>query len=296
MHHQHHHHHPPNPNNRAFMLGALINIAFVIIEVAYGLLADSLALLADAGHNLSDVLILLVAWGANVLASRKATASHTYGYKRATILAAFFSGLSLFATMAWIAIEAVQRFDTITTPDSVTIMLVASIGIGVNFFTAALFMRSQEDDLNVKGAFLHMMVDGLVSVAVVISGAVIYFTNWSLIDPLLSLLIVVAIGLSSWGLLRNSFDLAVDAVPPHIDLAGVRQYLLAQDRVSAIHDLHIWAISTTQVALSAHIVRDKVEIDDDFLEQLTTELKQQFQIDHSTIQIENGACQQNCQH
>lgn len=278
------------------MLGALINIAFVIIEVAYGLLADSLALLADAGHNLSDVLILLVAWGANVLASRKATASHTYGYKRATILAAFFSGLSLFATMAWIAIEAVQRFDTITTPDSVTIMLVASIGIGVNFFTAALFMRSQEDDLNVKGAFLHMMVDGLVSVAVVISGAVIYFTNWSLIDPLLSLLIVVAIGLSSWGLLRNSFDLAVDAVPPHIDLAGVRQYLLAQDRVSAIHDLHIWAISTTQVALSAHIVRDKVEIDDDFLEQLTTELKQQFQIDHSTIQIENGACQQNCQH
>ena len=278
------------------MLGALINIAFVIIEVAYGLLADSLALLADAGHNLSDVLILLVAWGANVLASRKATASHTYGYKRATILAAFFSGLSLFATMAWIAIEAVQRFDTITTPDSVTIMLVASIGIGVNFFTAALFMRSQEDDLNVKGAFLHMMVDGLVSVAVVISGAVIYFTNWSLIDPLLSLLIVVAIGLSSWGLLRNSFDLAVDAVPPHIDLAGVRQYLLAQDRVSTIHDLHIWAISTTQVALSAHIVRDKVEIDDDFLEQLTTELKQQFQIDHSTIQIENGACQQNCQH
>ena len=294
--HHHHHHHQPNPNNRAFMLGALLNIAFVIIEAAYGLMANSLALLADAGHNLSDVLVLLLAWGANVLASRKATASHTYGYRRATILAAFFSGLSLFATMAWIAIEAIQRLDTITTPDSVTVMLVATIGIGVNFFTAALFMQSKEDDLNVKGAFLHMMVDGLVSVAVVISGAVIYFTDWNLIDPLLSLLIVIAIGLSSWGLLRDSFGLAVDAVPPHIDLAGVRQYLLTQDRVNAIHDLHIWAISTTQVALSAHIVRNKVEVDDDFLRELTNELKHQFQIDHCTIQIENGACEQNCQH
>ena len=272
------------------MFGALINIAFVIIETIYGLMANSLALLADAGHNLSDVLILLLAWGANILASRKATASHTYGYRRATILAAFFSSLSLFATMAWIAIEAVQRLDMITTPNSVTVMLVAAIGIGVNFFTAALFMHSKEDDLNVKGAFLHMMVDGLVSVAVVISGAIIYFTYWNLIDPLLSLLIVIAIGLSSWGLLRDSFGLAVDAVPTHIDLAGVRQHLLAQDRVNAIHDLHIWAISTTQVALSAHIVRDKIEIDDDFLRELTATLKQQFQIDHCTIQIENGAC------
>jgi len=278
------------------MLGALLNIAFVIIEVAYGFLANSVALLADAGHNLTDVLVLLLAWGANILASRKASASHTYGYRRATILAAFFSGLSLFATMAWIAIEAVQRFNVVTAPDSVTIMLVAGIGIAVNFITAALFMHNQNDDLNVKGAFLHMLVDGLVSVAVVISGAVIYFTDWNLIDPLLSLLIVIVIGLSSWGLLRDSFDLAVDAVPGHIDIAGVRQHLLAQNQVSAIHDLHIWAISTTQVALSAHIVRDCTEIDDAFLRRLTDELKQQFQIDHSTIQIENGACQQNCQH
>lgn len=296
MHHHHHHHHQANPNNRAFMFGALINITFVIIEVAYGLMANSLALLADAGHNLSDVLILLLAWGANILASRKATASHTYGYRRATILAALFSGLSLFATMAWIAVEAINRFDTVTSPDSVTIMVVATIGVAVNFCTAALFIKSKEDDLNVKGAFLHMLVDGLVSVAVVISGAVIYFTDWGLIDPLLSLLIVIAIGLSSWGLLRDSFGLAVDAVPTHIDIVAVKQYLLAQDGVSAIHDLHVWAISTTQVALSAHIVRDHVEIDDAFLEQLTTALKQQFKIEHSTIQVENGACQQDCQH
>ena len=291
----HHHHHATPSSNKAFLIGASINIAYVIIEAAFGFLSDSLSLLADAGHNFSDVLILLLAWGANILASVKPTSSHTYGYRRATILAALVSGVTLVITMALIAIEAIQRLNTLIEPDSIIIIVVASIGIIINFITAALFVNHKDDDLNIKGAFLHMIADGLVSVAVVIGGIVIYFTGWLLVDPILSLLIIIVIAISSWGLVKDSFNLSVDAVPNNIDIESIRQYLLNLPDVESIHDLHIWAMSTTQVALTAHLLRKSSSIDDDLLHQAAHELKDKYGIHHSTIQIENGQCHLQCQ-
>ncbi len=284
----HHHHHVTPSTNKAFLIGAIINIAYVAIEATFGLLSNSLSLLADAGHNFSDVLVLLLAWGANILASVKPTNRHTYGYRRATILAAFVSGVTLVITMALIAIEAIKRLQVLIEPDSVTIIVVASIGILINFITAALFIKQKEDDLNVKGAFLHMVADGLVSVVVVVGGIVIYFTGWLLIDPVLSLLIIIVIAFSAWGLVKDSFNLSVDAVPPNIDIESIKKYLLELPEVVEIHDLHIWAMSTTQVALTAHLLRNSSKIDDDLLHNAAHELKEKFGIHHSTIQIENG--------
>ncbi len=291
----HHHHHATPSSNKAFLIGASINIAYVIIEAVFGFLSDSLSLLADAGHNFSDVLILLLAWGANILASVKPTSSHTYGYRRATILAALVSGVTLVITMALIAIEAIQRLNTLIEPDSLTIIIVASIGVIINFITAALFVNHKDDDLNVKGAFLHMIADGLVSVAVVIGGIIIYFTGWLLIDPILSLLIIIVIAISAWGLVKDSFNLSVDAVPNNIDIDSIRQYLLSLPDVEDIHDLHIWAMSTTQVALTAHLLRQSPNIDDDLLHKAASELRDKYGIHHSTIQVENGQCHLQCQ-
>ena len=291
----HHHHHSTPTTNKAFLIGASINIAYVIIEATFGFLSDSLSLLADAGHNFSDVLVLLLAWGANILASVKPTSSHTYGYRRATILAAFISGLTLVITMALIAIEAIQRLNSLVEPESMTIIVVASIGVVINFITAGLFMNHKDDDLNVKGAFLHMIADGLVSFAVVIGGVIIHFTGWLLVDPILSLLIIIVIAISSWGLVKDSFNLSVDAVPQNIDIAAIREYLLSLPDVEDIHDLHVWAMSTTQVALTAHLLRKSSIIDDDLLHQAAHELKQKYGVHHSTIQIENGHCHLHCQ-
>lgn len=291
----HHHHHNASATNKAFLIGAVINIVYVIVEATFGFLSDSLSLLADAGHNFSDVLILLMAWGANILASVKPTDRHTYGYRRATILVALISGVTLVITMGLIAIEAIQRLNTIVYPNSLIIIIVASVGIVVNFITAALFINYKDKDLNVKGAFLHMIADGLVSIAVVIGGIVIYFTQWQLIDPLLSLLIILVIAISSWGLIRDSFNLSVDAVPNSIDIDSIRNYLLSLPDVQDIHDLHIWAMSTTQVALTAHILRNSPHIDDDLLHKAAHELKDKYGIHHTTIQIENGQCHLNCQ-
>lgn len=291
----HHHHHPTSTSNKAFLIGATINIAYVIIEAIFGFLSNSLSLLADAGHNFSDVLILLLAWGANILARVKPTTNHTYGYRRATILAALVSGVTLVITMGFIAIEAIKRLNTLTQPDSLTIIIVASVGIVINFMTAALFINDKDNDLNVKGAFLHMLADGLVSVAVVIGGIVIYFTQWQLIDPLLSLLIIVVIAISSWGLVKDSFNLSVDAVPNNIDIESIKQYLLNLPDVKEIHDLHVWAMSTTEVALTAHLLRNSSDIDDELLHNAAKDLQEQYGVHHSTIQIENGHCQLHCQ-
>lgn len=291
----HHHHHSVPSTNKAFLIGAAINIVYVIIEAAFGFLSNSLSLLADAGHNFSDVLVLLLAWGANILASSKPTNRHTYGYRRATILAALVSGVTLSITMALIAIEAIQRLNTLTEPDSLTIIIVASIGIIINFITAALFISKKDEDLNVKGAFLHMIADGLVSVAVVIGGIVIFYTGWLLIDPILSLLIIAVIAFSAWGLIKDSFNLSVDGVPTNIDVASVRDYLLSLPDVKEIHDLHIWAMSTTQVALTAHLLRSSTNIDDQLLHEAAAQLREKFGIHHSTIQVENGHCELHCQ-
>ncbi|MFK8027716.1 MAG: cation diffusion facilitator family transporter [Gammaproteobacteria bacterium] len=281
--------------NKAFLIGAAINIIYVIIEAAFGFLSNSLSLLADAGHNFSDVLVLLLAWGANILASSKPTHRHTYGYRRVTILAALVSGVTLSITMALIAIEAIQRLNTLTEPNSLTIIIVASIGIIINFITAALFISNKDEDLNVKGAFLHMIADGLVSVAVVIGGIIIFYTGWLLIDPILSLLIIAVIAFSAWGLIKDSFNLSVDGVPTNIDVTSVRDYLLSLPDVKEIHDLHIWAMSTTQVALTAHLLRSSTNIDDQLLHEVAAQLKEKFGIHHSTIQVENGHCELHCQ-
>ena len=291
----HHHHHSAPASNRAFLIGATMNIVYVIIEATFGILSDSLSLLADAGHNFSDVLILLLAWGANILASVKPTESHTYGYRRATILAAFISGITLVLTMGLIAIEAIERLYTLVQPDSLTIIVVASVGIVVNFITAALFIKHKDKDLNIKGAFLHMLADGLVSVAVVIGGIIIFYTGWQIVDPLLSLLIILVIAVSAWGLVRDSFNLSVDAVPNNIDIESIKKYLLSLPDVEDIHDLHVWAMSTTQVALTAHLLRNSTNIDDDMLHKAANDLRELYGVHHSTIQIENGHCHLNCQ-
>ena len=292
---RHHHYHTGQAANKLFLLGAALNITFVIIEAIFGFISNSLSLLADAGHNLSDVLVLLLAWGANILADIKPTSRHTYGYRRATILAALVSGVTLAVTMVFIAIEAFERLNSIVAADSITIIIVASIGIVINTATALFFFKSKEQDLNIKGAFLHMAADALVSLVVVVGGVVIYFTGWLLIDPLLSLAIILVIAYSSWGLLRDSFNLSVDAVPQNVDIDEIKKYLLSLPDVVEIHDLHVWAMSTTQVALTAHILRDTNTIDDKFLHTATNELNKKFGVHHTTIQVENGHCNLQCQ-
>lgn len=290
-----HHHHDPTNYSRAFLLGVLLNVAFIVVEVVYGFIADSLALLTDAGHNLSDVLGLLLAWGAATLARRKPSLRRTYGFSRATIIASLFSGLLLMGAVGAIAWEASSRFVAPSAPAGMTIMVVAGIGVVINTATALLFMRGRHTDLNIRGAFLHMAADALVSLGVVVSGLLIwrYGLNW--VDPVTSLMIAAVIFVSTWGLLRDSLNLAVDAVPPHIDPSAVREFLLAREGVSDVHDLHIWALSTTDTALTAHLVMEARPPDDSFLNSVSQELVSRFKIHHPTLQIEADGGEADCQ-
>jgi cobalt-zinc-cadmium efflux system protein len=260
----------------------------VVVEVIYGVLADSLALITDAGHNLSDVLGLLLAWGASALAKRQPSTRRTYGYSRATILASVASGLLLLAAMLVIAWEAVGRFSNPVEPAGKTIMVVAMIGVVINTVTALFFVSGKDHDLNIRGAYLHMAADAAVSLGVVISGALIWWYGFNWLDPLISLLIVVVIFVSTWGLLRDSLNLAVDAVPRNVDPTAVRAFLSSQDNVSAMHDLHIWPMSTTDTALTCHLVMVTFPTDDRFLHELSKQLRSRFGIGHATIQLEHG--------
>lgn len=284
----HHHHHGPPDYNRAFAVGVALNVAFVVVEVVFGLLADSLALLTDAGHNLSDVLGLLLAWGAAALASRRPSARRTYGYSRATILASLASGLLLLIAIGAIAWEAVGRFLDPAEPAGLTMMWVAGMGVVINTLTALMFISGKDHDLNIRGAFLHMAADAAVSLGVVISGAVIWKFGLAWVDPVISLVIVGVIFLSTWDLLRDSLNLAVDAVPRKVDPDAVRDYLLELPGVLGMHDLHIWAMSTTDTALTTHLIMPDPPADDWFLQDLAATLRQRFHIDHSTIQVERG--------
>jgi cobalt-zinc-cadmium efflux system protein len=266
----HHHHHAPPDYNRAFAIGVTLNVAFVVVEAVFGVLSDSLALLTDAGHNLSDVLGLLLAWGAAVLAKRRPSARRTYGFSRATIIASLFSGLLLMGAVGAIVWEAVQRLIDPAEPAGMTIMVVASIGVVINTVTALLFVSGKDHDLNIRGAFLHMAADAAVSLGVVIAGAVILAYGFAWIDPVISLVIAAVILLSTWGLLRDSLNLAVDAVPRSVDPAAVREFLTGLPGVRAIHDLHIWAMSTT----------------DQYLTEVSRVLQERFSINHPTIQLE----------
>jgi cobalt-zinc-cadmium efflux system protein len=257
-------------------------------------LSGSLALLTDAGHNLSDVLGLLLAWGAALLARKRPSPRRTYGFRRATIIASLFSGLLLMGAVGAIGWEAVNRLVEPPEPAGKTIMIVAAVGVVINTATALFFLSGKDHDLNIRGAFLHMAADAAVSLGVVASGALILLLGWNWVDPLISLVIAAVIFLSTWGLLRDSLNLAVDAVPRNVDPEAVRAYLLDLPGVSALHDLHIWPMSTTDTALTAHLVMDDLPEGDDFLHNVARMLQERFAISHPTIQMERSGAEFVC--
>lgn len=292
--HSHAHSHTPQNFGFAFAAAAGLNIAFVIVQAIYGVLANSMALIADAGHNFSDVIGLLLAWAAYAIARRPATVRYTYGFRSATILAALVNaGLLLVATGA-IAWEAFRRFSAPGEVAGLTVMVVAAIGILVNAGAALLLASGRKGDLNIRGAFLHLMADAAVSAGVVVTGGVILLTGWAWLDPLASLVISAVIVWSTWGLLRESLTLTLGAVPPGIDPDAVRGYLAGLPGVAGVHHLHIWAISTTETALTCHLVTPGKHPGDAFLSDVTHALHNRFRIDHPTLQIEIGDAEQQC--
>jgi cobalt-zinc-cadmium efflux system protein len=296
-HHNHNHSNiSPQNFNKAFGIGIVLNIAYIIVEVVYGIIINSMALLADAGHNFSDVLGLALAWGAAYLAKSAATEKRTYGMRKSTILAALFNAIILMIAVGAITIEAVRKLISPEPVNGPTIMIVAGIGFVINVLTALLFMKGREKDLNIKGAFLHMAADAGVSLGVVLAGLIIFYSNWLWVDPVISIVIVIVITIGTWGLLRDSFHLSMDAVPKEIDLKEVGNYLKGINGVKEVHDLHIWAMSTTEIALTAHLVIPEQTKDDYFLKKICGELHAKFGIEHSTIQIEKSAQSSNCEH
>lgn len=291
----HSHHHPePSNYNRAFTIGITLNVVFVFIEFFYGLAANSLALIADAEHNLSDVAGLLLAWGAALLATKANTNKRTYGYRKGTVLAALLSGMLLLGALGIITWEAIQRFIIPQPIEGMTMIVVAAIGVVINGITAWLFFKDSAHDLNIKGAFLHMAADAAVSLGVVISGVLILLFNALWIDPVVSLVIVAVVFISTWGLLRDSFNYAMDAVPNGIDTQKIHDYLQTHPTVASVHDLHIWPISTTQNALSVHLIVEVNQIDNQLLSLIQQTLRDQFNIHHTTIQIETQTDENNC--
>ena len=287
-HHEHGHSHAPANFGMAFGIGVALNSAFVIAEVVFGLLGNSVALLADAGHNLGDVLGLLVAWVASVLVKRAPTAHFTYGLRGSSILAALFNAVFLLVVVGGISWEAIQRLSQPQTVAGVTVMVVAAVGIVVNGVTAWLFASGRKGDLNVRGAFMHMAADAVVSAGVVVAGLVILLTGWHWLDPLTSLAINAVIIWGTWGLLRDSFTMSMGAVPPSIDPRKVRAFLEHLPGVAGLHDLHIWSMSTTETALTAHLTMPTGHPGDKFFVEAAHELEEDFGIGHATLQIETS--------
>jgi len=286
--HDHDHCHGPREVHRAFAIGIALNVIFVVTEAGFGFISNSLALLADAGHNLGDVLGLLLAWGAGVLARRLPTQRRTYGLRRTSVLAALANGMLLLVAALGIGWEAIRRLQHPEPVQSEVVMLVASIGILVNGFTAWLFMAGKDRDINIRAAYLHMAADAGISFGVVVTAVALHFTGWVWLDPLVSLAIAAAIGAGTWSLLRESVNLALDAVPGHIDPAEVEAYLAGLPGVMAVHDLHIWAMSTTENALMVHLVKPDAVIDDALLGRINHDLREKFRIQHTTVQFERG--------
>ena len=282
------HHHAPDSFGLAFAVGVALNTAFVVAELVFGYAANSLALISDAVHNLSDVLALLLAWGAAWLAQRRPTEQHTYGYRRASILAALVNAGLLLIAVGGIAVEAIDRLREPAAVAGWTIVLVAALGIVINGATALLFMRGRDGDLNIRGAFLHMAADAAVSLGVVVAAFVIMLTGWLWVDPAISLCIAAVVLASGWGLARDSVNLALDGVPSGIELPEVRHYLGQLEGVTEVHDLHIWAMSTSETALTAHLVRPS-GFSDAFLHGVCEQLAHRFNIRHATLQIEAGS-------
>lgn len=280
------HGHAPADFGRAFLIGIVLNTGFVIVEAVYGWLSGSMALIADAGHNLSDVLSLLLAWGASVASRRPASTRFTYGYKSSTILAALANAGLLLVAIGAILFETLNRIAEPAPVQGMTMVVVASIGIVINAGTAMMFMRGRHHDINVRGAFLHMAADALVSLGVVLAGVAILLTGAHWIDPAVSLVIVAVIAWGTWGLLKDSLSMSLLAVPKGISEGAVRGYLAGLDGVTEVHDLHIWPMSTTETALTAHLVMSDGHPGDAFLCEVARELKHRHRIGHTTIQVE----------
>jgi cobalt-zinc-cadmium efflux system protein len=271
--------------NRAFALGIVLNTAFVAVEAFFGWRTNSLALLADAGHNLSDVAVLGLAWGGAIAGRLRPDARHTYGWKRASILAAFVNAVLLLVAMGSLGWEAVLRLKAPEPVAGMTIMVVAGIGIVVNAATALLFMRGRDNDLNIRAAFAHMAADALVSAGVVLAGALALWFGWNWIDPVCSLVIAVLIVLGTWGLFRQSVHLLFDGVPEGLDLRDVQALLESLPGVAGVHDLHVWAMGTSHIAMTAHLVMPTDIADDAFLQHATRQLHERFRIEHATLQV-----------
>lgn len=286
--HHHGHSHAPASFDRAFQIGVALNGGFVAIEAGFGIFANSVALLTDAAHNLSDVFGLLLAWGAAVAARRAPSKRFTYGWRKSSVLAALFNALILLFAAGAIAVEALNRLTTSESVDGVIVMTVAAIGIVINGGTALLFARGRKGDLNIRGAYLHMAADAAVSAGVVVTGLIIMQTGWAWIDPLTSLAIVAVIVSGTWGLLRESALMALDGVPPSIDAHAVETALAGLPGVTRVHDLHIWSMSTTESALTAHLVVPAGAPGDAFLHDAATMLERRFGIEHATLQVECG--------
>jgi cobalt-zinc-cadmium efflux system protein len=284
--HAHGHTHVPATHGRAFLIGIGLNVAFVVAEGLAGWLGNSVALLADAGHNLSDVLGLAVAWGATVLASRLPSARFTYGFRGSSILAALFNAVLLLVAVGAIGWEALMRLAHPEPSQGWTVIVVAAIGILVNGVTALLFASGRQGDLNVRGAFLHMAADAAVSAGVVVAGLLILLTGWLWLDPVASLLVCVVIVWSTWSLLSASIAMALDAVPPQVDPEAVRAFLAGLQGVNDLHDLHIWPMSTTEIALTAHLKMIGGHPGDAYLRDVAHQLEHRFGIAHPTLQIE----------
>ena len=284
----HSHHHAPKDFGRAFAIGVTLNVAFVVVEAIYGFLANSMALLADAGHNLSDVFGLLIAWGASVLHGRAPSTRFTYGLRSTSILAALANAIVLLIAVGAIAFEAIHRLGAPEPVGGVTVIVVAAIGVVINAVTAWLFIGGAKNDLNIRGAYLHMAADAAVSLGVVVAGLAILLTGWSWIDPAVSLVIAGVIVWGTWGLLRDSTNLAMHGVPAGINAIEVRTFLENRPGVARLHDLHIWPISTTETALTCHLVMPDGCPGDDFLAATAKELAATFGIGHATLQVERG--------
>jgi len=295
LHNAHGHHHAPQDFGSAFAIGIGLNLVFVVIEAAAGFLYGSMALVADAGHNLSDVLALALAWVASIAARRPPSGRFTYGFKSSTILAALGNAMLLAFAIGAILFETFHRLMTPQQPEGMVMVIVAGIGVGINALTAMLFLRGQ-DDINIRGAYLHMAADALVSLGVVMAGVAIILTGLWWIDPLVSLVIVAVIAWGTWGLARDSLTMGLLAVPARIDLAEVKQHLASFDGVTAVHDLHVWPMSTTETALTAHLVMPGRPASDTLLRELADSLEARFGVGHSTLQVESGEnpCGRGC--
>lgn len=292
--HGHHHHGMPADHNNAFTIAIALNTIFVVIEFAYGYLANSSALMADAGHNLSDVLCLLLAWGAAVLAKRAPSARYTYGLRSTSILAALVNAMLLLLASGAIALESINRFASPPQVAAMTVTLVALAGIAVNGISAWLFVKGSKGDLNIRSAYLHLMADAAVSMGVVVAGLAMLLTGWYWLDPVISLIIVTVIVIGTWGLLRESVQLALNAVPANIESGAIETYLRSRPGVRDIHELHIWGMSTTESALTVHLVIPDGYPGDAFMDKVMRELKDQFSVNHSTLQIEQGTTDHSC--